>query len=74
MFNDMGGAIFAAFVAIGILAVFGTISLTFIVLKMFGAIEWSWLWVLSPIWIALGIGAIYGLSVLWLINGINNGR
>ena len=29
----------------------------FIVLKILGLIQWSWLWVLSPIWI-IGILAI----------------
>ena len=27
------------------------LSVTFIVLKLCGVIKWSWLWVLSPIWI-----------------------
>ena len=41
----------------------GYIGLTmlFIILKLFGAITWSWLWVLSPLWIAF---IIY--SFLWL--------
>ena len=36
------------------------VPLTFIVLKLTGAITWSWWWVLSPIWIS-GI-----LFALWL--------
>lgn len=35
----------------------GLLTLVFIVLKLLGKISWSWLWVLSPIW----IGAILGL-------------
>ena len=31
---------------------------TFVVLKLTGVIDWSWWWVLSPIWI---MGAITGL-------------
>ena len=27
--------------------------LVFIVLKLLGVISWSWLWVLSPIWISV---------------------
>ena len=27
--------------------------LVFIVLKLLGVITWSWLWVLSPIWVSL---------------------
>ena len=29
----------------------GTLTATFIVLKILGYINWSWLWVLSPLWI-----------------------
>lgn len=30
---------------------FGLLTIAFIVLKLVGVIKWSWLWVLSPIWI-----------------------
>lgn len=29
------------------------LAIVFIVLKLLGIIEWSWLWVLSPIWIPI---------------------
>ena len=29
----------------------GVLAIVFIVLKLMGIISWSWLWVLSPIWI-----------------------
>ena len=29
----------------------GLLTILFIVLKLFGVINWSWLWVLTPIWI-----------------------
>ncbi len=29
----------------------GLLTIVFIVLKLLGVISWSWLWVLSPIWI-----------------------
>ena len=29
----------------------GLLTLIFITLKLFGIISWSWIWVLSPIWI-----------------------
>jgi hypothetical protein len=32
----------------------GALTIVFIVLKLLGKISWSWVWVLSPIWI-LGI-------------------
>ena len=31
----------------------GLLTIVFIVLKLVGVISWSWLWVLSPIWIVL---------------------
>ena len=34
---------------------FTTLGLIFIVLKLLDVITWSWLWVLSPFWIPLGI-------------------
>ena len=30
----------------------GLLTIVFIVLKLLGAITWSWWWVLSPIWIS----------------------
>ena len=30
----------------------GALTIAFIVLKLTGVISWSWLWVLSPIWIS----------------------
>jgi hypothetical protein len=32
---------------------FGWLTLLFIGLKLTGYIEWSWLWVLSPLWIPI---------------------
>lgn len=29
----------------------GTLTIVFIVLKLVGVIAWSWVWVLSPLWI-----------------------
>ena len=31
----------------------GLLTIVFIVLKLLGKIDWSWWWVLSPIWIGL---------------------
>lgn len=33
----------------------GLLTIVFITLKLTGVIDWSWWWVLSPIWISLGI-------------------
>lgn len=36
----------------------GLLTIAFIVLKLCGVIEWSWLWVLAPLWIPLGLAII----------------
>lgn len=36
----------------------GLLTIVFIVLKLTGVIRWSWLWVLSPIWISMGVWII----------------
>ena len=33
----------------------GLLTIAFIVLKLCGIINWSWLWVLSPTWITIAI-------------------
>ena len=33
----------------------GLLAIVFITLKLMGYIAWSWLWVLSPLWIPLAI-------------------
>jgi len=33
----------------------GALTIAFIVLKLIGVINWSWIWVLSPLWISLAI-------------------
>jgi hypothetical protein len=34
---------------------FGLLTIAFIVLKLTGYIQWSWWWVLAPLWISLGV-------------------
>ena len=46
----------------------GALTIAFIVLKLCGVISWSWVWVLSPIWItALIVGAIFLVILLLVI-------
>jgi len=33
----------------------GLLTILFVGLKLTGYIAWSWVWVLSPLWISLGI-------------------
>lgn len=43
--------------------------IVFIVLKLTNVINWSWWWVLSPLWISLGIVLIIliGFCIYWLV-------
>ena len=43
----------------------GLLGLVFIVLKLCGVITWSWLWVLSPIWIPVVF--VLGIFVIFII-------
>lgn len=45
----------------------GLLTIVFIVLKLCGVINWSWVWVLSPIWIVAILITIFVL--LYLIFG-----
>jgi len=36
----------------------GLLAIVFITLKLLGKIDWSWWWVLAPLWIPLGIAGI----------------
>jgi len=44
----------------------GLLTITFIVLKLTHVINWSWLWVLSPIWITTGIVLFIILALILL--------
>ena len=45
----------------------GVLQIVFIVLKLCNVISWSWLWVLSPLWISLGLTAIV-IIILTLVS------
>lgn len=42
----------------------GMLCLLFIALKLMGYIEWSWIWVLSPIWISLVLMFVIALIIV----------
>lgn len=44
-----------------------SIQIIFIVLKLIGLIEWSWLWVLSPTWI-LVLFVLSVLAIFFIVN------
>jgi Flp pilus assembly protein TadB len=51
----------------------GVVTIVFIILKLLGVIAWSWVWVLSPFWISIGIKLLIYiiLGVLVLIKLAN---
>lgn len=40
------------------IGIVGCLQVVFIVLKLCKVINWSWLWVLSPLWISISISLI----------------
>lgn len=58
----------------------GLLTIVFIVLKLVGVIDWSWLWVLSPIWIDLLVVfcvflvAFVVMAIAQIIKGIKSRR
>lgn len=46
----------------------GMLLLIFIVLKLTHVINWSWWWVISPLWISLGIWLLVVLIIVIVAN------
>jgi hypothetical protein len=42
----------------------GLLQVAFIVLKLLGKIDWSWVWVLAPTWASIALGVVVFLAVL----------
>ena len=51
----------------------GLLTIVFITLKLTNNINWGWVWVLSPLWIPLGILAIV-LAIVWLCYAIKESK
>lgn len=43
----------------------GLLTIVFITLKLLGKIDWSWWWVVAPLWLPIALAA--GIGVLSLI-------
>lgn len=43
---------------------FGVLTLVFITLKLLGKIDWSWWWVLLPVWGWFAVAAVITLACL----------
>jgi len=56
----------------------GLLTLLFIGLKLSSHIDWSWVWVLSPLWLGLAFGAAVALvtmvcmGIIVLITSLRN--
>lgn len=49
----------------GGLGIVSVLTIVFIVLKLLGVIQWSWIWVLSPIWIsAVLVVAVFSVILI----------
>ena len=51
----------------------GLLTIVFIVLKLTDVIDWSWWWVLSPIWIAVAFVLLI-LSIAGIVAVVSAGR
>ena len=49
----------------------GLLTIVFIALKLCGVISWSWLWVLSPLWISFSLVVIIVVIALLVVHFIN---
>ena len=45
----------------------GLLTIVFIVLKLLGKIDWSWWWVLAPLWISVGL-IFFLLLIILIVN------
>jgi len=47
----------------------GLLALLFIGLKLGNVIQWTWLWVLSPLWIPFGVvvAVLIALGLAWVV-------
>lgn len=43
----------------------GVLTIVFIILKLLDKIDWSWWWVLSPIWISTAVGILI-LTIIFI--------
>ena len=41
------------------------LTIVFVLLKVFGKITWSWIWVLAPLWLPYVLIAVIGLMIFF---------
>jgi hypothetical protein len=52
----------------------GVLTIVFVVLKLCDVIDWSWWWVLSPLWIALAVLLSIVMFLVLVIVAIRIGK
>ena len=50
----------------------GLLTIAFIVLKLCGVIAWSWVWVLSPLWIPCAVAVIIAIIAVIILKVTDN--
>lgn len=48
----------------------GLLTIVFIVLKLMGVIAWSWIWVLSPLWISVVLWVFVVAILGFIMSGL----
>lgn len=51
----------------------GLLTIVFIALKLTGYIDWSWVWVLAPLWVGF-IVSIAIIILMFIIAGMTGGK
>ena len=46
------------------LGFFEALTLLFVTLKLTGVIAWSWLWVLSPLWLTFAVAVVIAFIIV----------
>ncbi len=47
----------------------GLLTIAFVVLKLTNVIDWSWWWVLSPIWLSVSLGVLVVCGAIIISSG-----
>lgn len=50
----------------------GLLTIVFIMLKLTNVIAWSWVWVLSPLWISVGIFLFVAVILGFVLVALKN--
>jgi hypothetical protein len=46
---------------------FFTVFIIFLILKLVGVIDWSWVWVTAPLWVGLALTIVFMLGILLVL-------